>query len=297
MANTKAKNNENTPIQIIYRVLMGILFGLANVIPGVSGGTAMVVCGVYERIIGIITDVKNRIKKEWRFFLPIVIGMGIAIILFGMVMDKMLKDHSDVTQMFFIGVIIFSIPALLKKAIFTKKKKLKIDAFGIIAFALMCGLMVFMFIKNNSIDKDAIKAASKAAEYAPDHSIGRLLLLIVFGAIACSTMIIPGISGSLVMVMMGVYGDVMAAISHMDILFLAPFGIGCLLGLVFCAKLIRWLLENHERITYCAILGFVFGSILPVFPGFSAAFSIGGIIAFILGGACIVGCEMLSKKN
>jgi len=298
MAKTQTKTvNENSPVQIVYRVLMGVLFGLANVIPGVSGGTAMVVCGVYERIIGILTDVKNRIKSEWRFFLPIVIGMGLAILLFGMVMNKLLTEHEAVTQMFFIGVIVFSIPALLKKAAFDKKGRFKVSPAGIIAFVLMCGVMVFMFIKNQGVDKDSIKAAAKAGEYLPDRSIGHLLLLVVYGAIACSTMIIPGISGSLVMVLMGVYGDIMAAISHMDVITLAPFGVGCLIGVFFCAKLIRWLLENHESVTYCAILGFVAGSILPVFPGWSSAFSLGGIIAFIIGGACIIGCEMLGKKN
>ena len=133
-------------------------------------------------------------------------------------------------------------------------------------------------------------------EYKPDHRWWSLLLQIVYGAVACSTMIIPGISGSLVMVMMGQYQNIMDAIKHFDILTLLPFGIGCLIGLIFCAKLIRWLLEKHSQLTYSAILGFVLGSILPVFPGWSAVFSVGGIIAFLIGGACIVGCELLSRR-
>ena len=143
------------------------------------------------------------------------------------------------------------------------------------------------------------RSETKNAEeetYTPDHSALHLLLLIVYGAVACSTMIIPGISGSLVMVMMGQYENIMHALKHFDVPVLLPFGIGCLLGLIFCARLIRWLLSRHSQLTYSAILGFVVGSVLSVFPGWDTVFSLAGIIAFLIGGACIIGCDLLSRK-
>ena len=290
--------NENSIGQIIYRVVAGILFGFANVIPGVSGGTVMVVLGLYERIIAIITDFFRKIKTEWKFFLPIIVGMGIAIVLFGKVMSGLLSKHAKVTQMFFIGIIVFSIPGIFKRAAYNEKKKLNIKPLHVVIFLLVLALMVFMFLSDASSQKEAIKNAKDAsAEYTADHSVFRLLMLVVYGAIACSTMIIPGISGSLVMVMLGQYKAVIDAVAHFDIVTLLPFGIGCVLGLVFVAKLIRWLMKNHSQATYSAILGFVRGSILPVFPGFPAAAQAAPIIAFVIGGAVITFFELIGERQ
>ncbi len=314
--NIEGQKNENSISNLLYRVFVGILFGFANVIPGVSGGTVMVVLGVYERIIAILTDFRRKIKTEWKFFLPIIIGMGIAILLFGRLMSDLLDRHKEITQMFFIGVIIFSVPQIFKAASHDKSKKLNIKPVHIIVFALVLALMIFMATSDANEEKARIKNAKEQTEqavqdgeqaaeaesapeedsYNPDHRFFALLLLVVYGAIGSSTMIIPGISGSLVMVMLGQYENIMHAIKHFDILVLAPFGVGCLLGIVFCSRLIKWLLTHHSQLTYCAILGFVIGSILPVFPGWKAGFSVAGIVAFLIGGACIVGCELLSRK-
>ena len=298
---TTKKTNELAPGTILFRIFSGIIFGFANVIPGVSGGTMMVVLGMYERIIGIITDLRHKLKSEWKFYVPVAVGMGIAIILFGTIMSKLLEAHEPVMQMFFIGVIIFSIPGIFKLAAFEKKGKkrsTKKEIICAICFVLMLALMVFMAFSDANDEKAAIKAAEGVEEAIElDHSAGHLIMLVIYGAIACATMIIPGISGSLVMVMLGQYKTIMAAIAAMDILYLLPFAVGCLLGLIFIAKLIKYLLKNHERATYSAILGFVLGSILPIFPGWNVAFSISGIIAFVIGGACIVACNLLAPKE
>ena len=140
------------------------------------------------------------------------------------------------------------------------------------------------------LDENGEKAQAEKAAYAPDHSAGRLLLLVIYGAVAASTMIIPGISGSLVMVMLGQYKNIMDAIANWDFAVLVPFGVGCLLGLVFCAKLIRWLLKSPVKVAKPKV-------ILPVFPGWEWALSLGGVIAFLIGGACIIACEMLSPER
>lgn len=300
MENTK-KTNELALGTVLFRIFSGIIFGFANVIPGVSGGTMMVVLGMYERIIGIITDLRHKLKTEWKFYVPVAAGMVIAIILFGTIMSKLLEAHEPVMQMFFIGVIIFSIPGIFKLAAFEKggkKRKTGREIICVLCFVLMLALMVFMAFSDANEEKAAIKAVEGAEEaISLDHSAGHLLMLVIYGAVACATMIIPGISGSLVMVMLGQYKSIMAAIAAMDILYLLPFGIGCLLGLIFIAKLIKYLLKNHERATYSAILGFVLGSILPIFPGWNVAVSVSGIIAFVIGGACIIACNLLAPKE
>ena len=282
---SKKETNESSIFQILYRFFVGMVFGFANVIPGVSGGTAMVVFGVYERIILLISDLKNRIRTEWKFFLPIVVGMGAAVLLFGSLMHEMLEANEQLMQMFFIGVIVFSIPAIAKKS-FPGKRSVKGDWGSVLAFAIVFGLMVWMAI-----------AKQNAPEVEEAAAQGSWLLvtlkLIGGGAVACATMIIPGISGSLVMVMLGLYGEIMAALHSFNLAQLIPFGIGMVIGLFACAGLIRYLLKNFERLTYSAILGFVVGSVFAIFPGWSYVLP---VLAFAVGAFAIIACEKLAAK-
>lgn len=283
--NTQPRKNENSLSQILYRVFVGVIFGFANIIPGVSGGTAMVVFGMYERIILVITDFKNRIREDWKFFLPIVVGMGISIFLFGSIMDVVLTKHESLMQMFFIGVIVFSVPMIARKS-FAAKRGLKADLPCAIAFLAMLGVMIWMAVaKANAAEVEEVKAEGNFLLLA--------LELIGSGALACATMIIPGISGSLVMVMIGMYGKIMAALHTFDLAQLIPFGIGMIIGLFACAKLIRYLLKHHERVTYSAILGFVVGSVFAIFPGWSY---VAPVIAFGVGAVAIVACDRLSAR-
>lgn len=283
--NTQPRKNENSLSQILYRVFVGVIFGFANIIPGVSGGTAMVVFGMYERIILVITDFRNRIREDWKFFLPIVVGMGISIFLFGSIMDVVLTKHESLMQMFFIGVIVFSVPMIARKS-FAAKRSLKADLPCAIAFLAMLGVMIWMAVaKANAAEVEEVKAEGSFLLLA--------LELIGSGALACATMIIPGISGSLVMVMIGMYGKIMAALHTFDLAQLIPFGIGMIIGLFACAKLIRYLLKHHERVTYSAILGFVVGSVFAIFPGWSY---VAPVIAFAVGAVAIVACDRLSAR-
>lgn len=283
--NTQPRKNENSLSQILYRVFVGVIFGFANIIPGVSGGTAMVVFGMYERIILVITDFRNRIREDWKFFLPIVVGMGISIFLFGSIMDVVLTRHESLMQMFFIGVIVFSVPMIARKS-FAAKRGLKADLPCAIAFLAMLGVMIWMAVaKANAAEVEEVKAEGSFLLLA--------LELIGSGALACATMIIPGISGSLVMVMIGMYGKIMAALHTFDLAQLIPFGIGMIIGLFACAKLIRYLLKHHERVTYSAILGFVVGSVFAIFPGWSY---VAPVIAFAVGAVAIVACDRLSAR-
>ena len=127
--------------------------------------------------------------------------------------------------------------------------------------------------------------------------------MLVYGVIASSTMIIPGISGSFVMLLLGVYGKIIAAVAALTssnlmsaVILLLPFGIGVVLGLVFCSKLIKFLLKKYPNITYAAIFGFVVGSIGCVFPGFKNIDLI-GVIALIAGIVVPWACDRLAPEN
>ena len=170
-AKLHAGNEKESLGQVLYRVFIGIIFGFANIIPGVSGGTAMVVFGVYERIILFITDIRHRLKQDWKFFLPIGIGMAISILFFGSVMDVLLQKHEALMQTFFIGVIVFSVPMIFKEAFGGKRDRRK-DLLCAIIFLVVLALMVVMAVLKTDTDqqKEVIKAGVEQGEIAQASS-------------------------------------------------------------------------------------------------------------------------------
>ena len=286
-------------MQNLFFVLAGVLFGLANVIPGVSGGTMAVVFGVYERLIGILSDPIKGIKKEWKFILVFGVGAVIGILAFGKLMNWLLERYPSQSAMFFVGVILGSLPMLFKSS-FMQGGKVHLTAGTLIAFLAGFAIMIPMIAAGNT---DEAKAAAKAGAALGSVNVGQALLMLLYGVIASSTMIIPGISGSFVMLLLGVYGKIIAAVAALTssnlmsaVILLLPFGIGVVLGLVFCSKLIKFLLNKYPAITYAAIFGFVVGSIGCVFPGFKNVDLI-GVIALIAGIVVLWACDRLAPEN
>ena len=286
-------------MQNLFFVLAGVLFGLANVIPGVSGGTMAVVFGVYERLIGILSDPIKGIKKEWKFILVFGVGAVIGILAFGKLMNWLLERYPAQSAMFFVGVILGSLPMLFKSS-FMQGGKVRVTAGTLIAFLVGFGIMIPMIAAGNT---DEAKEAAKAGAALGSVDVGQALLMLVYGVIASSTMIIPGISGSFVMLLLGLYGKIIAAVAALTssnlmsaVILLLPFGIGVVLGLVFCSKLIKFLLKKYPNITYAAIFGFVVGSIGCVFPGFKNIDLI-GVIAMIAGIVVLWACDRLAPEN
>lgn len=291
-------------MQLLYFVLAGVVFGLANVIPGVSGGTMAVVFGIYERLIGILSDPIHNIKKEWKFLCTFGLGLVIGVLAFGKLMDWVLTHYPAQAAMFFIGVILGSLPMLFKNVFQPggKGTKFTVSPAAIVAMLAGFAVMIPMILSG---DNEAAKEAAEAAATVQGLNIGRMLLMVLYGVIASSTMIIPGISGSFVMLLLGVYGTLIASVASLvpfgagtvsAVATLLPFGIGVVIGLVYCSKLIKFLLANFPVITYAAILGFVLGSIGCVFPGF-AQVDLVGVVAMIAGIAVLWGCEKIAPKE
>lgn len=288
--------------QSLFFVLAGVLFGLANVIPGVSGGTMAVVFGIYERLIGILSDPVHNIKKEWKFLVAFAAGMVIGILAFGKLMNLLLESkYRSETFLFFIGVIVGSIPMLFKSA-FMPGGKVRITAGTAIAFLAGFAIMIPMIAAGSN---DAAKQAAKDSAAMGAVNVGQALLMLVYGVIASSTMIIPGISGSFVMLLLGIYPTIIATVAALTsfgaemtgaIILLAPFGIGIVLGLVFCSKLIKYLLSHHAAVTYAAIFGFVVGSIGCVAREV-ASVSVLGVIALVAGIAVLWAFDHFSPES
>ena len=257
---------------------IGIILGVANVIPGVSGGTMAVVFNIYDRLIGVITLNVRKIVSEWRFILPLVLGMGLGIILFSKAITFLFQNYPVQTNWFFIGIILGSIPMLLKRLLAASKKSsgrrtvpLSAIVCGVVALAVMA-VMTYLEVSESGAPIQTVLTPALVV---------RLVVGLAFATIA---MIIPGISGSFLMLVVGVYSTVIAAISDLNIPLLVPAVIGGVIGLLGGAKLVRLLMAKVPSQTYGAILGLVLGSILVIFPGFG-----GGMLVL----ATSLGCAAL----
>jgi len=260
----------------IKNLLVGIALGTANIIPGVSGGTIAMTMGIYERLIGIASNIFKDLKKNIMFLLPIGIGMVLAILLLSKVINYSLENYEFQTVFFFVGLILGGMPFLFKKV--TKKSiNVKNTMISVICFALVFSL-TFLNEGNNIVSLDTV-------------TFPLLMKLFVVGIIAAATMVIPGISGSFVLMLIGYYKPIVETISNLtnfDLFFhnafiLGAFGVGIIVGIVLISKIIEFLLKKCPTETYFGIYGIIISSIVVIVMGISTVPSIGGIIVgFIL---------------
>ena len=251
-------------MQAIKHILYGAIIGVANVIPGVSGGTMAVVLGIYDQLVGAI-NLKG-LKKNLGFLIPILIGAGAGILLFSKAVKFLYLNYPVPTNFAFIGLILGSIPMIYRRA-----RQQKARPGGIVALLAALAVMV-------------------AIALAGDHEFGSAMLttltvrnffwLLAASAIAAFAMILPGISGSFVMLVLGTYASVITAISDLNIPLLIPVAIGCAAGIYFGANLVKLLLDRFPQPTYFAILGLVVGSLTAVYPGF--IWGVQGIVSIVL---------------
>jgi putative membrane protein len=254
--------------------LIGAAIGIANVIPGVSGGTIAVVFGVYERLISLVTFRLRRVFSERQFWLPLVIGAGAGIIVFSKVMTFLFERFPAQTAWCFIGIVAGSVPMLWTRMIHGGGEKTAARApavSAVIAAVIACAAIVALSFFSPE--------GSRRVQTAFSFSLAAVLF--ASGALGAIAMIIPGISGSFFLVVIGTYATIIAAVSDFNIPLLIPTGLGVALGLLCGAALIRVLLRKAPRATYGAIFGLVAGSAAAIFPG--AAFdSLGAAAGSIL---------------
>ena len=243
-------------LQWILDVLRGAIIGVSNIIPGVSGGTMAVSMGIYDRVIYAVNNLFRQFRKSFREILPILIGVLIGLFAFAALIATLLGTESDeipVTRLptcfAFIGLILGGLPVIYKRV---NMKNAGIP--GIILFLVFLALVVVLPLLN------------PPAERTVDHSIGTILLMILLGAISSSTMVIPGVSGSMILMLLGYYTSVINAMNDLrggdwsSLVILLPYAIGLLVGIVSIAKLMNFLLKKHAALTFCAIFGLVIGS-------------------------------------
>ncbi len=277
-------------MNFILDMIKGAVIGIANVIPGVSGGTMAVSMGIYNRLISAVTHLFRQFKKSIKTLLPIFLGCVIGIVCFTYAIKYLLSHQPLPTCLTFLGLILGGVPALVRemKAGIKKSRTGRLTPVNIAAFLVLLAVAVILPLRQgNGNTLMTLNAAP-----------GTMVILFFMGIIAAATMVIPGVSGSMVLMILGYYYGVINSITGFtdalkggnwgalmeQAMILLPFGVGCILGIFLISKLIEYLFEKHTVSTYAAILGLILSSPFGIFynTGALSHFSIGGLMAGLL---------------
>lgn len=274
-------------------ILRGVAIGVANIIPGVSGGTMALLLGIYERLITAVHNVgprtltaifrgKRAFIYEMRrvdalFLTTIAVGALAAVVAIAKVMVVALDRYHDPTYGFFFGLVLLSVVVPYRMI---RKKTAATWIAGLLAIVAVVGLTLAMSGEQrvaSARKKAAIKAAKVRAKHVSaeqrrdltprvSQQPAQLALFFGAGAIAISAMILPGISGSFILLLMGVYFDVLMAVNARQLPVLGVFAAGCLLGLLVFTRLINYMLERYHDVTVGFLAGLVVGSLYAIWP-------------------------------
>lgn len=265
----------------------GILMGIANVIPGLSGGTLLLLTGIYPRFIDVFGsfNVKSLKDYKWKeniiFIIIIAIGASLSIFAMSKIMSWLLESYHVPVYLLLIGLIIGSLDIITKKINFMSTSS---------RYAVIAGIVLITMI----ILFSHLLSTSSAA--ANDSNV---FLLLCAGALAAATMVLPGVSGSMLLLLLGLYKLVVDSVSELKMMSILFIGIGAILGILFASRLIKILLEKYTSATYAFLFGLIIASIADLFPlsmfeNFSSI--IIGIIALIFGIILGKGLKRLEKN-
>ena len=257
-------------MKLLIDIIKGIFVGIANVIPGVSGGTMAVSFGIYDKILSSISNLFKDFKKSIITLLPIAIGMVVGIVGFTFIIGWLLENQPLGTSLAFTGLILGGLPMIIKslKEGWAKDTK-KTMIINVLLFIILATIAIGMAMMNGDENSGVLLNAD----------IKTMVIIFFIGIIAAATMVIPGVSGSLVLMVLGYYFGILSAVKNFitclkdldwkgmfnEALILAPFAIGCLVGVFFISKLIEWLFNHFASATFSGILGLIVSSPIAIF--------------------------------
>lgn len=283
--------------------LKGFAMGAANVVPGVSGGTIALLTGIFNELIDALNAlmsvstwkllIKGRLKEFWEtihgtFLLWLAIGVIVSVFSLAKLVGFVLARFPVQTWAFFFGLIVVSAVFMLSDIKGWKLTDVLWTVLGIALGAAICLV-------------------------SPSKTTSDLWFIAICGAIAICTMILPGISGSFILILLGKYEYIMNAVSELNIPVLVVFAIGCAVGIVAFSKFLHWLIGKHERPTLLVLIGFTIGALVKVWPWADkaareaanifigapeGALHIGGAILWaIIGAGLVLSLEWVSRKD
>jgi putative membrane protein len=252
-----------TPVQQFVR---GFAMGTADIVPGVSGGTVALVTGIYERLIANIHHGASALKHvlrrdvagaraslravEWVWLLTLLIGVLSAIAVLSSALETLLNDHPVRMAGLFAGLVMGAVVVAWRLV-------RRVDATGLLIMVVTgAALFVLLGLRTDTdVADDAVKAVTQS-----------WWVFFAVGAIAICAMILPGISGSFLLVMMGMYTEVLGAVNDRDLVILAVFALGCVVGLALFSSVLTWLLAQYHDRVVAVMIGLMVGSLRVLWP-------------------------------
>ena len=250
----------------IFNFLKGLAIGAGAILPGISSGVLCVIFGIYEKLLDSVLNFFTDVKTNFKFLLPIFMGTLIGIFIFSKFLNFLFYAYPIQTNSIFIGLILGSIPSLIKES--HKKEKFKAGylIFTIIAFII--GIITVLLEKNSLVYYN-----TNPTSY---------IYLFLSGFIMSMGIIIPGVSSTIILMLLGIYQTYLVSISNMYFPVLIPMILGILLGSFVFMKITKFLLDNCYIQTFYTIFGFTLGSIFVLLPKIESVYN--GILSLL----CII---------
>lgn len=294
--------------EIITNIINGFCMALADSVPGVSGGTVAFILGFYDKFINSLNNLMKGSKEERieaiKYLFKLGIGWAIGMAMASLILTNVFESHIYQVSSLFIGFIIFAIPLIIKEEMENLKGKYKNLAFTVIGILIVSAITFFNPVAGTGTNVDISSL-----------NIGLCIYIFIAAMIAISAMVLPGISGSTLLLIFGLYMPIMTAIKeflHLNLSYLPVlilFGLGVITGIIIVVKQIKIALERFRSQTIYCILGLMIGSIYAIImgpttlaiPKAALSFSTFSIIFFIIGGLLIIGLQlvkfMMEKNN
>lgn len=230
-------------------VFKGVLIGAGAILPGISSGVLCVILGIYEKILNSVLNFFSDVKGNFKYLFPFIVGIGIGVIIFSNILEFLFYRFPIQINSIFIGLIIGTIPALLKDV--NKKEKFEKKNLIFLFIALIIGIGTVILENNfnvqNNIDINYI-------------------YLFISGFVMSLGIIIPGVSSTIILMLLGVYSTYLQSIANMYLPVLIPMGLGLILGSIIVMKLMKYLMEKYYGKIFYSIIGFTIGSLFVLFP-------------------------------
>lgn len=239
--------------KVLKNFFHGVCIGTFEVVPGISGGTLAVLLNIYDKLIMSVSHIRDDFKNSVKYLLPIVLGMAFGVVTFSYVISFLYEKYPMETNFLLLGLIVGLIPMILGRAVGSKVKLL-----NTLPFFAMFAFMIFII------------CMSLTAEYSiiTDVNLFEFIKLMFVGMLASFCLLLPGCSGSMIMLVFGVYYSIMNAIHSFNILLLLPVGIGVLFGFAFGSKAVEFFFNKFPKATYFGILGLIVGSAISPCLGY-----------------------------
>ena len=249
-------------------IIKGIFIGAGAIVPGVSSGVLCVIFGIYEKLLDSVLNFFKDIRHNIKFLFPIALGVGIGVLLFSNILNYLLYEFPIQTKSIFIGLIIGTIPSLIKEI--NKKEKFKSQNVVYLLIALAIGIITVVLENRMSIVSNIDGM--------------NIMYLVMCGAIMSIGIVVPGVSSTIILMLLGVYSVYLQSVANLYLPVLIPLGIGLILGSIIVMKLTKKLLENYYAKTFYSIIGFTIGSIFVLLPqGMTLIETILCVLCIILG--------------